>query len=305
MNGVAALLNALKVLSAWLLVGLALAGVAVLYAPSFAEIDPTKLRQEWGVWIWAATITFSVLALVRLAQNAVEVVQKRHDARAARRPLRIVPLDQRHWWHLAKQRDDTFISQFSLDCQASNTGDQPIQIVKVRLIRPRAKVVRANALLPMRGSSYHSAYHPIPPHDSLVASVDIQARGRLGSPGKPIRVTVGLTDQLGEEYRLKSITVPSRDKPESKPRLLERIRSLRDGAFVLAGAKRDEPVPGNLIKWEFDSDAESIQVCQSILDEEKRSYAARGRSRGMLGSLNVGLQSEPNAGWSKEGEIPK
>ena len=42
-----------------------------------------------------------------------------------------------------------------------------------------------------------------------------------------------------------------------------------------------------------------------ILNEEKRAYAARGRGRGGLGSMNIGLQSVPNNGWTVEGEIPQ
>lgn len=41
-----------------------------------------------------------------------------------------------------------------------------------------------------------------------------------------------------------------------------------------------------------------------ILNEERRSYAACGRDRGGLGSLNVGLQSEPNFGWTSVGSLP-
>jgi integrase len=40
-----------------------------------------------------------------------------------------------------------------------------------------------------------------------------------------------------------------------------------------------------------------------ILNEEKRAYAARGRSMGGLGSLSVGLQCEPNYGWTTVGSI--
>jgi hypothetical protein len=42
-----------------------------------------------------------------------------------------------------------------------------------------------------------------------------------------------------------------------------------------------------------------------IFNEETRNYAARGRSGGGLGSLNVGLQSEPNFGWTTVGDIPQ
>lgn len=42
-----------------------------------------------------------------------------------------------------------------------------------------------------------------------------------------------------------------------------------------------------------------------ILNEELRSYAAKGRQSGGLGSMNIGLQSMPNQGWSNEGQIPQ
>jgi hypothetical protein len=51
--------------------------------------------------------------------------------------------------------------------------------------------------------------------------------------------------------------------------------------------------------------AEYLQLCDAVLQEEKRSYAANGRLRGGLGSLNVTLQSEPNFGWTTVGQIPQ
>lgn len=41
------------------------------------------------------------------------------------------------------------------------------------------------------------------------------------------------------------------------------------------------------------------------LDEELRSYAARGRPQGGLGTMNIGLQSVPNNGWTNVGQVPQ
>jgi hypothetical protein len=57
--------------------------------------------------------------------------------------------------------------------------------------------------------------------------------------------------------------------------------------------------------WSYDPALESIGIAEAILKEERRSYAANGRRSGGLGSLNVGLQSEPNYGWTTEGKVPK
>jgi hypothetical protein len=47
-----------------------------------------------------------------------------------------------------------------------------------------------------------------------------------------------------------------------------------------------------------------FQKVDFILNEERRNYAANGRIRGGLGSLNVTLQSEPNSGWTEVGSVP-
>ena len=41
-----------------------------------------------------------------------------------------------------------------------------------------------------------------------------------------------------------------------------------------------------------------------LLDEELRYYSVNGRKSGGLGSMNITLQSMPNNGWTREGEIP-
>lgn len=42
-----------------------------------------------------------------------------------------------------------------------------------------------------------------------------------------------------------------------------------------------------------------------VLNEEMRAYSAKGRSSGDLGSMNIGLQSMPNNGWTTKGAIPQ
>jgi|GEM_PF-3132751 len=42
-----------------------------------------------------------------------------------------------------------------------------------------------------------------------------------------------------------------------------------------------------------------------VLAEEKRAYAAKGRRSGGLGSMNIGTQSEPNLGWTQQGQVKK
>ena len=201
--------------------------------------------------------------------------------------LRFVPLHRQRWWHLAKQPDESFCSQIALDVQVTNISSDPVRIVKVSLIKPKAKILHAEASLPVTGTPYHSFKHPVPPRGTTTASIHIMARGKLAAQGSPIRITLGITDQYGQEYKLKNITIETHDKPITKNMIKERIDS------------QPPKMP-----WTYNPESESITICDAILKEEKRNYAASGRGRGGLGSLNVRLQSEPNYGWTEVGKVP-
>ncbi len=198
-------LSVLRTLPLWILIGLAMAGYAVLFAPTFGGISAEPFRQQWGIWVWVEAISFSVLSLMRIIDAAIRGYWLRKKASDARRVLRFVPLHRQCWWHLAKQQDDSYISQISIHVQASNISDRTVQIVKVRLLRPRAELLHADALLPMRGSPYHSNRHPVPPHGTEPASVHIMMRGALAAQGTPIRVALGITDHYGEEYKIRNL----------------------------------------------------------------------------------------------------
>jgi hypothetical protein len=198
-----------------------------------------------------------------------------------------VPLDRQRWWHLAKQPDESFCSQISVDVQVTNISTNPVRIVKVSLIKPKAKILNAAASVPVTGTPYHSFEHPVPPRGTTTASIDIMTRGKLAAQGSPICITLGITDQYGQEYKLKNISIETYDKPIPKNMIKEHI---------------DSQLPK--MPWTYDTEAESITICDAILKEEKRNYAACGRSRGCLGSLNVVIQSEPNYGITEVGKVP-
>jgi hypothetical protein len=305
-EAVPSFLSALKALPHWVLVGLALAGYAILFVPSFGGIDIEPFRRQWGSWIWLESVTFTILTGARLVETAIVFYRHNRAEKSSRRSLRFVPLPRQNRWHLAKQHDDSFISQIHVDVQASNLSDHPLQIIKVRLIRPRAQLVHADAMLPAAGSPYHSHRHPIPPRGTVETSLHIMARGVLARQGKPIRVTIGVTDQYGEEYELKNLTIATHDKAPEARTLLQRWQHCWSWLLQLfrvtpvAAESATAPMP-----WTFEPGHEYLDLSQSILEEERRNYAARGRRTGQLGSLNVGLQSEPNNGSTQEGRVPE
>ena len=295
---VSSILAVVRTLPIWLLAGLALAGYAILYAPALGGVDPREFRSNWGVWIWAVALTFSILAVVRGIDAVVRCYLARRSV-GDRRALRLIPLQRQCWWHLAMQRDESFISQIALDVEATNITDQPVRIVKARITRPRNReLVQSMVDLPREGSPYHSERHPVPLHGTATASVHLMVRGALAAKGKPIRVTIVLTDQFGDEYDLKKIRIPTRDQPDPKLPLKERLSACSKQLFQ---RKVPDDVTPAALEWQHNGKFAKVD---SILNEERRIFAANGRERGGLGSFNVTLQSEPNFGWTEVGKIP-
>jgi hypothetical protein len=205
---------------------------------------------------------------------------------------------------LAKQQDDSFISQIRMDIEAANVTDQPVRIVKASLIRPKTKgeLVHSDVSLPMAGSPYHSSRHAVPPRDTVTAGLHLMVRGALAWQGRPIRVTFAITDQFGDEYRLKGIVIRTHDPEVPKPPWSHRfISGLQKLVRVHSTNPETDEAQQPPTEWRHGGAYDEVDL---ILNEERRAYTACGRIRGGLGSLNVGLQSEPNLGWTTVGNVP-
>jgi hypothetical protein len=291
---VSQIISILRTLPVWVLAGLAAIGYAILFLPGFAGVNLEPIRAKYGVWIWIEAVGFSILAIARALDSTITAYRAQHKAAEDRRALRLVHLHHQSWWHLAKQQDNSFISQIRLDVDAANITDYPVRIVKVSLVRPRTKgvPVHAEVSLPMAGSPYHDPRHSVPPHDTVTAHAHLMVRGSLMPQGHPLRVTLKFTDQFGDEYLLKRITLQSHQPtlPRSpwSQRLLSGIRKM----LPLGAAKRAETDDAQRLSKEWNHGGSFAEV-DLVLNEERRAYAARGRRTGGLGSLNVGIQSGP------------
>lgn len=294
-SSAAAFLNALKTLPFWLFAGLAVAGVFVLSLPPMGFVAPVALRSfraQWGVWIWAGTILSATLAVLRAGADAVT----HYRTAFRRRPLVLLPRITHSWWSIAKQQDDRFVSQISLYIDLANRTETAIRLLDIKLIRPwwHGEILTSMITLP-NARNFHDPLHPIPPRETKTASSHITVRGKLGRQGKPIFVSVLLTDQTGEKYHLRRVKLRSTNAPVPiAMRSKELLNRLRTKLFP----PRTLPVP------EVWAHGGAFADIDAILNEERRQYAANGRQRGGLGSLNTTLQSEPNYGWTTQGQVP-
>src|SRR2546423_15145094 len=117
-----------------------LGAIASISAPLVALFSSASTITSW--WPW-----FAILACILLAPAGFKMYRRRHN-----KTLIFIADEMQSWWSLAKQPEDSFVSQIALDVQVSNTSHQPVQILKVRLVRPKAEHLRADVLLPMQGS---------------------------------------------------------------------------------------------------------------------------------------------------------
>lgn len=297
----------------WLLLGLSVTAWAALYVvvsfPTLVELDLATFRQTWGVWIGILAGGFSILTVIRAISLGIAALSAHFQKCAVSRILRLVPLPETSFWHLAKQRNGNILTQVHLSCQLSNTTDSPVQIARVRLLQRRARTATSHISLPASGSPYHSGSHPVPARGTVVGNFDLMIHGGLARQGRHLRLSLGVIDQFGEEYKLRKLLIKTMDEKLRAPSLRERLnRCKTTGRKFLAwwGLVSAPPLPAQpIMPWGYEEGAAYLDAARAILHEEKRNYAARGRLHGKLGSLNIGLQSEPNAGWTKEGEVPQ
>jgi hypothetical protein len=300
-DSIAPILAALRTLPVWILVGLAVAGWIVLFSPSFTDIDLASFRHQWGVWVWIEAIAFSALSIARLTEAGIQGYRSHKVTVAERRVLSFVPLHQQSWWNLAKQQDDGLLTQFSMDVQVTNVSEHPVKIVKVELLRPKTELLHAAISLPVAGTPYHSSEYPVPDGATGRASIHIMARGALACQGRPLGVTIRLTDHFGTTYTLPRVSIKSVNPVGEKLSIRQRLR------LLTSHLSRQHEIDGSkavTMPWLYDSQSDGIELTIAILKEEQRSYAAKGRSVGGLGSLNCGLHSEPNFGATAPNQVP-
>src|SRR5687767_14986870 len=94
---VGTILSGLRELPIWLLSGLAIAAYVVLFIPMVGTLDLSEVRRTWGVWIWMAALTLTVLTVTRAIDAiAAKYIVHRKEVQA-RRALRLVPRLRQRW----------------------------------------------------------------------------------------------------------------------------------------------------------------------------------------------------------------
>jgi hypothetical protein len=266
-------LEVLKDLPLWLFIGLAVACGLLLFFPAIAISVPAVAHP----WIDLAGVVFGVLALARAIGALVEKIPVWKASADKRRKFHITPEPQQSHWSSSKQPDDSVVTQAVMRCVIKNRTEEPLGLVRARLISPkiRGEVVHEGVLVrgvnrDVYGSAAHSG-HVIPAGMLLPGSVDIMIRGVTRRKlGRQVRAIIGVMDDEGYGQK---VAVNMQVSPP--PQVVAAIPAIEVVSSISDPIERE---------------------VASVLQAELSRYDKCGRRVGGLGSVHLVVNGQPSTG---------
>ncbi len=182
---------------------LALAAVIALgFASAFAIFAPEFGTLQWTPWCGLAFIIFACLAGAKTYQERTV------------KTLHFIPDDQQSFWHHAQQPDGRELTQIALRGRVTNLWDRPLYPAAVRLVSPRgSRAIHRLIFTEEHDGRFYGSDYPIPPGERVGFSAHFFADGFIGTPGKPLSITISVSDQFGHWHNVK---IPDLTRPEDK-----------------------------------------------------------------------------------------
>ncbi len=189
-------LSSLDKISGSTLCGVAIASAFVLFSTYTFGIDLGPIRQSWGGWLLVAlAFCFSLLgAKIMRYLSGPKSKQRRNFI--------LTPHPQQCWWHVAQQKDGSYVTQLVADCDVLNLAPCAIRFHALRLISPKCKGEVVHADVGLFNKLNLGRDFIVPAHTDWVRT-SIMIRQKLGSGSKPLKITIGITDSLGIEQKIK------------------------------------------------------------------------------------------------------
>jgi hypothetical protein len=195
-------LGVLKDLPLWLLTAVA---TWLLIFPLLPDARDMLSTSAIG-WVRAAGILFALLAVCRFVSVLIPIVRANREKR---RTLHLTLEDNQSFWHIAKQRDGSMATQFTLRFMAKNLTNSPLHLLKARIIRPKIRGELIQDIILVRSvqqnvySTAQTSGNYIPPNALLPISVTIMSHGSPKQTTGRMRTLIGITDASGNETRIK------------------------------------------------------------------------------------------------------
>ncbi len=257
-------MEVVKDLPAWLLTAFAVVAGLLLFVPQING----ELPKDYRPWLVIGFVLFGVLAGVKWITVLVVAWRARSAEAKARKTFYATPIAQHCYWSVAKQPDDSLVTQIVADLAVKNQSAAPIGLMRARVIKPRIGGEVLHDMITVReqhghmhGTAYVSGYR-VPPGTLLPARVVVMIRGKpCRSEGEDLLVVLGISDDDGHEQRVKVVCKCMRKPtPANQPKSIEALLTLSD------------PIEKDVA---------------SVLQAEFSRYELNGRREGGLGSVHI------------------
>jgi len=271
------LLGAVKDFPLWLLIGLAAVADILLLAK-------VSIPTIFAPWLWTAAILCTVLAICRAISVGYHAWRGFKAAVAAKRTFHMSPTSGQCHWGMTKQTDGSTTTQISAHFLVKNLTAAPLGLTNVRLIAPRirgeilhedvsVRAVGSN----MYGTAAHSG-HIIPARQALPAHAHMIIRGVPKQRAEDnLQVTLGVTDDEGNEQRVKVVLRGFGTPKQPAPAPLEPVYAIKDRITKEVAA---------------------------VLQSELGRYDKHGREQGGLGSVHIVYQGRSMGVGATDGWNP-
>jgi hypothetical protein len=184
----------------------------------------------------------------------------RRRATTPRETIRAVPYKRENWWGMGSVKKQPAM-QISGHLYATNITNELVRLLATRIIRPRKARVEGMIITRHPEDNVYGSY-PILPKGTTEISLDYWVCPPILKEGENLKLTIGITDQFGNEHKVKNLVFVGhkKNKPDySKPK----------GEVIY---KIDDPIEKEVV---------------AVLKAEVIRYSECGRGVGGLGSVQT------------------
>lgn len=253
------LLKIIRDLPLWLLVGISLAMLVILFFPNL-HINISR------PWLTLILVFSSVFAFTKGVDIGLKQLQSWRFSNASRRSFHATPIIEQCYWHVSKQPDDSEVSQLVASIMISNRCSSAIYLISVRVIKLLFWGDVLQTDIHIENNTDRVVSKSIPPNETLSANIFILVRGRVKRKiNKQLKITLGIADSNGYMQKVRVVF-----KSTIQPNALKQVLPIEVPCEIA------DPLEKEII---------------SVLQSEISRYTKCGRSVGGLGSICIKSQS--------------
>ena len=196
--------DAVKSWPLWSWVAVALGLTALALAPPFRALVPAP----YAPFLWFAVLMGWIVVATKSASHLPAWQSGREAHRTAQMNFVVTPIESQSFWAIAKQTDGSYVTQITVRCMVKNRTDEPLHLLKAKLMRPKISGEELPGLVTMQapdsnmhGTAYVSGYN-IPAGHTLPASATILHRGMPKQRSGTMTATIEFHDADTNRVRM-------------------------------------------------------------------------------------------------------